>query len=78
MAKRKIKGKIVSLKMPKTLVVNVERIKRHPKYKKRFKTHKKYKVHYEKGQFEVGQEVVAEECRPISKDKRWKVLKKID
>lgn len=63
--------------MQKTVVVKVERIKEHPKYKRRYKIHKKYKAHDEKGKYNVGDRVVIEECRPISKDKKWKVLKKI-
>jgi len=77
MPKRKIQGKVVSAKMPKTLVVEAERVKQHPKYRKRFKVHKRYKAHYEEGEFKVGDQVVIEECRPISKDKKWKIIKKL-
>lgn len=77
MPKKQLQGKIVSAKMPKTLVVETERVKEHPKYKKRFKKHKKYKAHYEKGEFKIGDHVIIEECRPISKDKKWKVIKKL-
>lgn len=77
MAKKKLQGKVVSDKMQKTVVVEVERIKEHPKYKRRFKVHKKYKAHDEKGEFHVGDTVVIEETAPISKDKRWKVIRKI-
>ena len=76
MPKRKLTGKIVSDKMQKTVVVEVERIKEHPKYKRRYKIHKKYKAHSE-GDFKTGDTVIIEETRPISKDKRWKVIKKI-
>ncbi|MDD5098643.1 MAG: 30S ribosomal protein S17, partial [Candidatus Pacebacteria bacterium] len=47
MPKKELKGIIVSDKMQKTAVVEVERIKEHPKYKRRFKVHKKYKAHVE-------------------------------
>lgn len=77
MPKKRLKGTIVSNKMQKTVVVRVERIKKHPKYKRRFKVHKKYKAHDEKGEFKVGDRVIIEECRPISKDKRWRVIKKL-
>ena len=77
MPKRKIQGKVVSVKMPKTLVVEAERVKQHPKYRKRFKVHKRYKAHYEEGEFKVGDQVIIEECRPISKDKKWKIIKKL-
>ena len=77
MPKKRLTGKIVSTKMQKTLVVEVERIKQHPKYKRRLKIHKKYKTHYNEGEFKIGDRVIIEECRPISKDKHWKVLKKL-
>jgi len=80
--KKRLIGQIVSNKMPKTVVVKVERIKEHPRYKRRYKTHKKYKAHMENppaggGKYKVGDKVAIEECRPISKEKRWKVIKKI-
>ena len=77
MPKRKLQGKVVSDKMQKTVVVEVERMKEHPKYKRRFKVHKKYKAHDEKGEYKMGDTVVIEECSPISKDKKWKVISKI-
>jgi len=77
MAKRKLTGKVVSDKMQKTVVVLVERIKQHPKYKRRYKVHKKYKAHDETGEYKVGDVVIIEECKPISKDKKWKVIQKI-
>ena len=77
MSKRQLTGKIVSDKMQKTVVVQVERIKKHPKYKRRYRVQKKYKAHYDEGEFQVGDKVIIEECRPISKDKKWKVIKKI-
>jgi len=77
MSKRQLIGTIVSDKMQKTIVVRVERIKEHPKYKKRYKVSKRYKAHNEKGEYKIGDKVVLEECRPLSKDKRWKVIKKV-
>lgn len=76
MPKRKLKGIIVSDKMQKTVVVEVERMKKHSKYKKRYKMSKKYKVHDEKESYKLGDRVIIEECRPISKDKRWRVIEK--
>ncbi|RLC34743.1 MAG: 30S ribosomal protein S17 [Candidatus Nealsonbacteria bacterium] len=76
MPKKRLTGTIKSQKTPKTVVVVVERIKQHPKYKKRFRVHKKYKAHTDTP-FEVGDKVIIEECRPISKEKRWKVVKKL-
>jgi len=77
MSKKYLTGTIISNKMQKTVVVRVERIKEHPKYKKRYKSHKKYKAHDEKGEYKVGDRVLIEECRPISKEKRWVVVEKI-
>ena len=78
MSKRQLKGIVISDKMKKTAVVRVERVKEHPKYKRRYKVHKKYKVHDEKEEYKIGDRVVIEECRPMSKDKRWRIIKKVD
>ena len=77
MPKKRLQGKVVSTKMPKTVVVRVERIKEHKKYQKRYKVSKKYKAHFEKGEYKVGDRVIIEECKPISKDKKWKVIEKV-
>ena len=77
MAKKQLVGEIISNKMQKTVVVRVGRIKEHPKYKKRYKLHKKYQAHIEKGEYGVGDKVLIEECRPLSKKKKWRVLKKL-
>lgn len=77
MPKRKLKGTIISTKMQKTVVVRVERLKEHPKYKRRFKMHKNYKAHVESQEYETGDKVIIEESRPLSKDKRWKLIKKL-
>ena len=72
--KRKFEGVVVSDKMDKTIVVRIDRIKVHPKYGKRYKVSRKYKVHDEKNQFKAGDKVMFIECRPLSKDKRWRVV----
>ncbi|MDO8265247.1 MAG: 30S ribosomal protein S17 [Candidatus Parcubacteria bacterium] len=77
MPKKQLKGIIISDKMQKTVVVEVENIKEHPKYKRRFKTHKKYKAHDEGNIYKTGDVVMIEECRPISKDKKWRVISKL-
>lgn len=77
MSKHQFKGTVVSDKMQKTVVVKVEKIKVHPIYKRRFKTHKKFKAHDEKNEYKIADNVVIEECRPMSKDKRWRVIKKV-
>ena len=73
--KKKLKGKIVSDKMDKTVVVLVNRFYKQKKYGKYVSTSKKYKVHDEKGEFRVGDRVIIEECRPLSKDKHFRVVK---
>ncbi|MFH1462204.1 MAG: 30S ribosomal protein S17 [bacterium] len=77
MPKRQLQGKIISDKMKNTVVVEVERIKEHPKYKRRYKQHKRYKADAKDGECQLGDRVVIEECRPISKDKKWKVVRRI-
>ena len=62
--------------MMKTRVVLVERWKRHPKYQKSYRVHRRYKVHDEEEKTHTGDRVVFEECRPISKDKRWRIVGK--
>lgn len=66
-------GKIIAMKMAKTITVSVERIIAHPIYKKRFKRSKKYHVHSEI-EHKIGDSVRFIECPPISKSKRWKEL----
>jgi len=77
MPKRKLIGKIVSNKMQKTVVVKTERVKEHPKYRKRYKINTKYKAEANEKEYQIGDIVLIEECTPISKDKKWKVIKKI-
>lgn len=77
MPKQRLKGIVTSTKMNKTVVVKVGRMKEYPKYKTKYKVHKKYKAHDEKEECQVGDQVMIEETRPLSKDKRWKVIKKI-
>ncbi len=75
--RRRFEGIVTSTAMAKTIVVEVARVTWHPKYKKQFKTSKKFKAHDVVGGFKVGDKVLIEECRPISKDKKWRVIKKI-
>jgi len=67
-------GVVVSDKNDKTIVVKVDSVKKHPKYQKRYTVSRKYKVHDEKNQFHVGDKVKFVECRPLSRDKRWRVI----
>lgn len=73
---RLLKGEVVSDKMDKTAVVAVSKFKKHSKYRKRYKVTKKYKAHDQENKFKLGDKVVIQESRPISRDKRWVVLKK--
>ncbi|MBU1015059.1 30S ribosomal protein S17 [Patescibacteria group bacterium] len=77
MARRQLQGIITSDKMEKTVVVQVERLKEHPRYKRRFRSRKNYKAHDPKGEYHTGDKVLLEETRPLSKDKHWRVLKKL-
>jgi len=69
-----LKGKVISDKMDKTIVVLVERLRQHSRYKKRYKVYKKYKVHDPENKYKTGDKVSIQEYRPISKDKHWVVL----
>ena len=71
---RKLKGTVISNKMTKTLVVRVDTLKKHPKYNKFYKASKKFKAHVEEGDYQMGDIVMVEETRPMSKDKRWRVI----
>jgi len=69
-----LKGVVVSDKMDKTIVVSVSRFVKHPKYGKFYSINKKYKAHDEENKYKTGDKVEIIETRPISKDKRFKVL----
>lgn len=71
---RTFSGLVVSDKMDKTLVVMVRRTKINPRYHKRYIVSKKYKVHDEQNKFKIGDKVKFIESRPLSKDKRWRVI----
>jgi small subunit ribosomal protein S17 len=74
MTKRVLQGTVVSDKNDKTVVVKVERRYTHPVMQKTVRSTKKYKAHDENNTFKVGDTVLIEESKPISKDKRWVVL----
>jgi small subunit ribosomal protein S17 len=71
-----LRGVVVSDKMDKTIVVSVSRFVKHPKYGKFYKINKKYKAHDEENKYKIGDKVEIVETRPISKDKRFKVVYK--
>ena len=74
---RTLEGHVVSDKMTKTVVVKVTTTKRHAKYHKQYKVMKKYKAHDEAGEYHMGDIVEIQESKPISKEKKWKVIRKI-
>lgn len=76
MPKHHLKGIVVSDKMQKTVVVEVARVKKHPRYKRRYEVHKRYKAHDKNEEYKVGDRVIIEECRPLSRQKRWRVIGK--
>ncbi|HEY4523659.1 MAG TPA: 30S ribosomal protein S17 [Candidatus Paceibacterota bacterium] len=75
--KRRLEGVVVSDKMQKTRVVAVSRLRKHPKYLKYYKLTSRFKAHDEENVFKEGDRVLIEETKPISRDKRWKIIKKI-
>ena len=76
---RKVKvGKVVSDKMDKTMVVAAEDSVKHPLYKKIVKRTKKLKAHDEKNECKIGDRVEIMETRPLSKDKRWRLVEIIE
>lgn len=77
MPKRILQGTVVSDKADKTVVVLVERRVRHPLYGKIVRRSKKYHAHDEENAIQAGDIVRIEECRPISKQKSWRVLEKV-
>ena len=72
--KRRLKGVVVSDKMDKTRVVRIDVLKKHSRYHKYFTVSKKLKVHDKENKYKIGDRVVIEECRPLSKDKRWIII----
>ena len=73
--KRRTKvGRVVSDKMDKTVVVSVERLRRHPIYKRVVRLSSKFKAHDEENSARVGDTVRIEESRPLSREKRWRLV----
>jgi small subunit ribosomal protein S17 len=75
--KQQIIGTVVSDKMEKTVVVLVSHRKRHPKYHKSYTVTKRYKAHDEANEYHTGDKVVIESIKPMSKNKTFKVIKKV-
>ena len=66
-------GLVVSDKMDKTIVVQIDRMVMHPVYKKFVRRRVKYKAHDERNEARTGDTVLIEECRPLSRQKRWRI-----
>lgn len=71
--KKTLVGLVASDKMTKTIVVEVVRRMRHPVYHKYIQSRQRYKAHDENNSCKVGDRVLIEECRPMSRDKRWRL-----
>jgi len=74
--KRQFTGTVEKTAMQHTVLVRVDRVKIHPRYKKHYTLSKKYACDYRKGDIKVGDKVIIEETRPISKTKKWRVIGK--
>lgn len=72
--RKEFRGIVVSDKMEKTIIVRVTRLAKHPKYRRIMKQCNKYKAHDEKRQAKIGDEVRIQETRPLSKDKRYRLI----
>ena len=78
MPKKERQGIVVSDKMDKTIVVKVASYDPHPKYKKIIETNKNYKAHDENNECNIGDTVKVMETRPLSKDKRWRLVEIVE
>ncbi len=75
--KRTLEGIVVSDKNDKTIIVRVDRVKMHSKYHKRYTMSRRYKAQDAKNEYKVGDKVLIQECRPLSRDKRWRVVGRV-
>lgn len=76
--RKQLVGKVISNKMDKTIVVEIEDLVMHPLYKKSVRRTKKLKGHDEKNECTIGDLVKIEESRPLSKDKRYRLIEIIE
>ena len=77
MSRRILQGQVISDKMTKTVVVKVIVRKRHPKYFKQYSVAQRYKAHDERREYHTGDVVEIAESRPLSKEKKWVVVRKV-
>lgn len=75
--KRRLRGIVTSDKMNKTRVVSVEYLRKHFKYLKYYKVTTRLKAHDENNEYKTGDKVIIEETRPMSKEKRWRIVSKL-
>ncbi len=73
--RKEFEGKVVSDKMKKTIVVEVTNLVRHGQYSKTIRRKERFKAHDEKNEAHIGDTVIIHETRPMSKDKRWRLVK---
>jgi small subunit ribosomal protein S17 len=71
-------GEVVSAKMAKTIVVRVQRRFPHPRYKKVVTAYSKFYAHDEKSEAKAGDRVRIQECRPLSRTKRWRLVEVVE
>ena len=72
--RRELIGEVISNNMEKTIVVEIQRTVQHPMYGKVLRQQTRFKAHDEKKECQVGDQVKLAECRPLSKEKHWKVV----
>jgi small subunit ribosomal protein S17 len=76
--KKSLQGMVVSNKMDKTVVVTIKRSTQHPLYKKIVRKDKRYKAHDERNECQIGDTVKITECRPLSRDKHFRVVQIVE
>ena len=76
--KRQLTGVVVSDKMQKTRVVEITRLKKHAMYEKFYKVSTRFKAHDEDNQYKTGDVVIIQEARPLSRGKRWRIIKLVE
>ena len=76
--RRQVRGRVISDKMDKTVVVEVERTVKHPRYHKYIKHVRSFKAHDEENACKVNDLVLIEESRPLSRTKRWRVIERLN
>lgn len=76
--RRVLRGLVTSAKMDKTIVITVTSLKQHPLYKRTMKRSKKFKAHDENNECGTGDSVEIMECRPLSKEKSWRLIRIVE